>query len=165
MTETQHPRWTAYTNHAVWNVSKFNAAKWGNAAHAWTGWSVDNLSSIANTLEKMLRDIVPSSTHVAPPGDHVRESTDALFDDHRECLQILSHLHPNDAMSEASKTLLAHSSVPRMVDAFEAWADDLYDPGNLTAQPLSRLPKAQWAAASVSSLCALLGRWMAPIST
>ena len=68
----------------------------------------------------MLRDIVPSSTHVASTGDHVRELTAAPFDDHRECLQILSHLHPNDAMSGASKTLLAHSSVPRMVNAFEA---------------------------------------------
>ena len=92
----------------------------------------------------MLPDIVRTLTHVAPTGDHARESTGALFDDHREYLQILSHLDPNDAMSGVSKTLLAQSSVPRMVNAFESWADDLCGPGSLTAQPVSRLPTAHW---------------------
>jgi hypothetical protein len=96
------------------------------------------------SIDKMLHDIVPTLTHVAPTGDHARESTGALFDYHREYLQILSHLYPNDAMAGVSKTLLAQSSVPRMANAFEAWADYLYDPGSLTAQPLSRLPTAHW---------------------
>jgi hypothetical protein len=96
------------------------------------------------SIDKMLHDIVPTLTHVAPTGDHARDSTGALFDYHREYLQILSHLYPSDAMAGVSKTLLAQSSVPRMANAFEAWADYLYDTSSLTAQPLSRLPTAHW---------------------
>ena len=231
MSAAQRTRWSTYANQAVWNVWNFNSAKWGNAAHPWTGWSVDNpsnnyyysflratmllgLASVGEnpqaqawldkflnekmlgqliptfnrdlegggsregtgygvalknlfdlyylwekstghrladhtphtlaSIDKMLHDIVPTLTHVAPTGDHARESTGALFDYHREYLQILAHLYPTDAMSGVAKTLLAKSSVPRMANAFEAWADFIYDTSTITAQPLSRLPTAHW---------------------
>jgi hypothetical protein len=231
MTVTQRVRWTAYANQAVSNVWNANAAKWGNAAYPWSGWSVDNPSNnyyysflratmllglatagenpqaqawldkfrnekiagqliptfnrdlagggsregtgygvamkglfdlyywwekstgqrIADdtphtlaSLDKFLHDIVPTLNYVAPTGDHARESTAALFDYHREYLLVLSQLYPTDAMAGVAKTLLAQSTVPRMANAFEAWVDYLYDPTNITAQPLTRLPTAHW---------------------
>jgi hypothetical protein len=35
-------RWSAYAEHAVWNVWNHASAQWGGRAHPWTGWSVDN---------------------------------------------------------------------------------------------------------------------------
>jgi hypothetical protein len=97
------------------------------------------------SLDKFLHDIAPTLDRVAPTGDHSRESTAALFDYHREYLEILSNLYPTDAMSGVATTLLAQSSVPKMSTSFEAWVDYVYDQANIPAQPLSRLPTAHWA--------------------
>ena len=45
LTPAQRERWIAYSNQAVWNVWNPSRARWGNAVHAWTGWSVDNPSN------------------------------------------------------------------------------------------------------------------------
>ncbi len=42
---SQKTRWLKYANQAVWNVWNPTQAKWGNAAHPWTGWSVNNPSN------------------------------------------------------------------------------------------------------------------------
>ncbi len=97
------------------------------------------------SLDKFIHDIVPTLDRISPTGDHSRDSTALLFDYHREYLAILSQLYPTDVMSGVSKTLLAQSSVPRMGYGFEFWVDFLYDQGNLTAQPLSRLATARWS--------------------
>lgn len=41
---SQKTRWLKYANQAVWNVWNHTQAKWGNASHPWTGWSVNNPS-------------------------------------------------------------------------------------------------------------------------
>ncbi|MBK9607658.1 MAG: hypothetical protein IPO58_14950 [Betaproteobacteria bacterium] len=45
LTPAQRERWIAYSNQAVWNVWNPAQARWGNAVHAWTGWSVNNPSN------------------------------------------------------------------------------------------------------------------------
>lgn len=42
LTPDQRQRWMAYANQTVWNVWNPAQARWGNAVHAWTGWSVNN---------------------------------------------------------------------------------------------------------------------------
>ncbi len=96
------------------------------------------------SFDKFMHDIVPTLDRVAPTGDHARDSTAALFDYHREYLEILSRLYPTDVMAGISKTLLAQSSVPKMASGFEAWIDFVYDQTDIPAQPLSRLPTAHW---------------------
>jgi len=96
------------------------------------------------SLDKFPHDVMPTLDRLAPTGDHARDSTAALFDYHREYLLILARLYPNDAMAGVVKTLLAQSSVPRMANGFEAWADFVYDVGDIAQQPLNRLPTAHW---------------------
>ena len=96
------------------------------------------------SMDKMVHDIVPTLDRVAPTGDHARDSTATLFDYHREYLEILARLYPNDTMAGVSKTLLAASSVPSMTQAFETWIDYVYDASDIVAQPLSRLSTAHW---------------------
>jgi hypothetical protein len=96
------------------------------------------------SLDKFMHDIVPTLDRVSPTGDHARDSTAALFDYHREYLEVLSRLYPTDVMAGVSKSLLAQSSVTRMANGFQAWADFLYDQSDIVAQPLTRLPTAHW---------------------
>ena len=44
MTDAQRTRWRAFADQAVWNVWHPEQAKWGNAVHSWSGWSIDNPS-------------------------------------------------------------------------------------------------------------------------
>lgn len=39
---TQHTRWAAYAEQAVWNVWNNNQAQWGGHSHPWPGWGVDD---------------------------------------------------------------------------------------------------------------------------
>jgi hypothetical protein len=97
------------------------------------------------SLDKFLHDITPTLDRVSPTGDHARDSNAELFDYHREYLEVLSHLYPNDVMSGIATSLLAQSSVPKMANTFEAWVDYLYDQSDIAAQPLSKLPTARWS--------------------
>jgi hypothetical protein len=45
LTEAQRARWIAYANQAVWNVWNHEEARWGDAVHPWSGWSIDNPSN------------------------------------------------------------------------------------------------------------------------
>jgi hypothetical protein len=68
------------------------------------------LASMAHTMHS----IVPTLDRLAPTGDHARDSTAALFDYHRQYLQVLMALFPGDRLAGTAKSLLAASSVPRM---------------------------------------------------
>ena len=96
------------------------------------------------SLAYMMHSIVPTLDRLAPTGDHSRDSSAALFDYHREYLQVLMRLYPNEALSGAARTLLAQSSVPRMRSGFMFYSDFLYDDTDIAAQPLSSLSPAYW---------------------
>jgi hypothetical protein len=105
----------------------------------------DNTPHTLASLDKFMHDVMPTLDRIAPTGDHARDSTAVLFDYHREYLLILARLYASDAMAGVAKTLLAQSTVPTMAYTFEAWVDYLYDLGDITAQPLTRLPTARWS--------------------
>lgn len=92
----------------------------------------------------MAHAIVPSLDRLAGIGDQARDSSVALFDYHREYLLALGSLFPQDRLSGAVKSILDASSVPRIQNGFELWADYLYQPAGLSATPLTDLSTAYW---------------------
>ncbi len=88
--------------------------------------------------------IVPTLDRLAPTGDQSRDSTVALFDYHRQYLQVLMALFPEDRLAGAAKSLLAASSVPRMQYGYTAYSDFLYENPNLPATPLTDLATTYW---------------------
>ncbi len=99
------------------------------------------LASMAWTMHA----IVPTLDRLAPTGDHARDSGAALFDYHRDYLQVLMRLFPAERLSSVAKSLLAQSSVPSMTQYFMYYADYLYDASAITARPLTDLSTAYWA--------------------
>lgn len=72
------------------------------------------LASMAHALHS----ITPSLDRLAPTGDHARDSSAALFDYHRDYLQQLIALHPQERLAAVASQQLAQSSVPRMRHSF-----------------------------------------------
>lgn len=116
--------------------------------YLWEKSTTDRIADLTpHTLasfDKFMHDIVPTLNRLAPTGDHARDSTAAFFDYHREYLEILSHLYPNDPMTGLSKTLLAQSSVPKMENGFEFWVDYVFDQSAFAGRPLEQLYPAHW---------------------
>ena len=96
------------------------------------------------SLPHLMHNIVPTLDRLTPTGDHARDSTAALFDYHRDYLQVLMRLFPSDRMAGTAKSLLAASSVPRMQYGFMFYSDFLYDQTDIAAQPLTNLATAYW---------------------
>ena len=97
-----------------------------------------------SSITHLMHQITPTLDRLAPTGDHARDSTAALFDYHRDYLQVLMRLYPNERQSGIAKSLLAASSVPRMANSFMYYSDFLYDSADLTARPLTDLSTAYW---------------------
>lgn len=98
------------------------------------------------SIAHMLHSIVPTLDRIAPTGDHARDSSASLFDYHRTYLLTLAQLYPTDVLSGAAKSLLASSSVPRVAQGMNAWADFMFDPENVAAAPLERLARGYHSA-------------------
>ena len=96
------------------------------------------------SLPHMMHSIVPTLDYLTPTGDHARDSTAALFDYHRDYLQVLMRLYPTERVSATAKSLLAGSSVPRMQHGFMYYSDFMYDHTDIAAQPLTNLATAYW---------------------
>ncbi len=96
------------------------------------------------SLAHMMHSIAPTLDQLTPTGDHARDSTAALFDYHRDYLQVLMRLFPNDGLAGVAKTLLAESTVPTMQNSFMFYSDYLYDHEGITELPLSSLATAYW---------------------
>lgn len=94
------------------------------------------------SLAAFLFQIAPDFKRVNPTGDHARDSTAMLYDYHRNYLQILMQLYPNEIISGMAKTVLANCSVTEMQSPFMFVYDYLYDSSNITARSLSTLNTA-----------------------
>lgn len=116
--------------------------------YLWEKSTTDRIADLTpHTLasfDKFMHDIVPTLNRLAPTGDHARDSTAAFFDYHRQYLETLSHLYPGDPMAGLSKTLLAQSSVPKMENGFQFWADYVYDQSGFGGRPLDQIYPAHW---------------------
>jgi hypothetical protein len=115
----------------------------------WKASTGEDLSArTPHTRSSMLafvHQVVPTLDRVAPTGDHARDSTAALFDYHRNYLQILISLMPKDPLSSRAKSLLDASSVPQMQSGFMVGYDLLYDNDGVAAAPLAALDTAYYA--------------------
>ncbi len=97
------------------------------------------------SMLSFMHQMVPTLDRVAPTGDLSRDSTAAFFDYHRNYLQELVQLYPNDALSGRAKTLLGESSLPAMGQAFMLAYDFMYDNSNITATPVAGLGTSYYA--------------------
>ncbi len=93
----------------------------------------------------MMHQIVPTLDRVAPTGDHSRDSTAELFDYHRNYLQTLIALFPEDELSRRAQALLADSSVPEMENQFMLAYDFLYENRDVPPSTLEGLGTAYHA--------------------
>jgi hypothetical protein len=93
----------------------------------------------------MLHQLVPTGDRVAPTGDLSRDSTAAFFDYHRNYLQELIQLFPDDLLARRAKTQLMASSLPAMKSAFMLAYDFVYDNAAVTAQPIGNLNTTYYA--------------------
>ncbi len=91
------------------------------------------------SMAHLLHSIVPTRDFLAPTGDHARDSTAALFDYHRDYLQVDLGLYANDPLAGVVKQFLSESSVPRMSQGFMYSSDFMYAAPNVVARPLTDL--------------------------
>nr|MBA3455868.1 hypothetical protein [Deltaproteobacteria bacterium] len=77
----------------------------------WKATTGEQLSTTTSHARKsmlaMIHQIVPTLDKVTPTGDHTRDRSAALFDYHRDYLQLLMQLYPTDTLSKRAKALLA----------------------------------------------------------
>jgi hypothetical protein len=97
------------------------------------------------SMLSFIHQVVPTLDRIAPTGDQSRDSTASFFDYHRQYLQELVTMYPNDALSPRAQALLAASSVPKMSQAFMAVDDFLYANSNVTASTLAGLNTTYYA--------------------
>jgi hypothetical protein len=97
------------------------------------------------SLVHFMHLVVPTLDRVAPVGDHARDSTGALFDYHRNYVQTLAALYPDDPVAPSARWWLGACSVPEMDQYFMYVWDFIYDVGDLPAAPSSELHGSYWA--------------------
>ena len=95
-----------------------------------------------DSIAHLLHNLVPTLDRLAPTGDHSRDATAALFDYHRQYLQTLITLYPQDRLSAVAANALALSSVPRMRYSYDYFSDFLYAVPSLPAATLAELSTA-----------------------
>ncbi len=105
----------------------------------------DRTPHTRSSMLAMMHQIVPTLDFVAPTGDHSRDSTAALFDYHRNYLQELVSLFPDDPIAPRVQALLAMSSVPKMDQEFMMAFDLIYENHDVAPQPLDGLGTAYYA--------------------
>jgi hypothetical protein len=92
-----------------------------------------------------MHQVVPTIDKIAPTGDQSRDSTASFFDYHRQYLQELIALYPQDQLSARAQMLLANSSVKKMQYAFMAVDDFLYENTNVAATNMDGLDTTYYA--------------------
>lgn len=110
-----------------------------------TGESIKDLTGHTRaSLLHILHTTVPTLDRIAPVGDHARDSTAALFDYHRDYVQLLAHMYRDDPVAPTARWWLQACSVPEMSQHFMAvW--DLWYGSTAPAAPESGLHSAYHA--------------------
>lgn len=91
------------------------------------------------SMRQFMHHIVPTLDKIAPTGDQPRDMKAPFFDYHREYLQVLIDLYPNDPMSARAKALLDSSNLPMQSRPEMLVYDFLYDNDGVAAKPLDGL--------------------------
>ncbi len=115
----------------------------------WEGSTGERLAAhTEHTRASMLafmHQTLPTLDRVAPTGDHSRDSEALFFDYHRQYLQELVHLFPDDPLAPRAQALIAASSVPRMENQFMFAYDFLYASPQVPSSSLTGLGTAYHA--------------------
>jgi hypothetical protein len=97
------------------------------------------------SMLSFIHQTLPTLDRVAPTGDQSRDSTASFFDYHRQYLQELVSLFPQDPLAPRAQALLAASSVPKMTQQFEYVYDFLYENADVEPTTLDGLGTAYYA--------------------
>ena len=97
------------------------------------------------SMLSFIHQTLPTLDRVAPTGDQSRDSTASFFDYHRQYLQELVSLFPQDPVAPRAQALLAASSVPEMTQQFEYVYDFLYENADVAPTTLDGLGTAYYA--------------------
>ncbi|MFO0670821.1 MAG: heparinase II/III family protein [Polyangiaceae bacterium] len=99
----------------------------------------DKTDHARSSMAWLTHATVPTLDRIAPIGDHARDSTAALFDYHRDYLQVLTKLYPSDPLARVTKDYLATCSVKQMGQGFMRYSDFIYDDPSITRKNLGDL--------------------------
>ena len=103
-----------------------------------TGESIaDKTAHTRASMLAFIHGTLPTLDRVAPTGDHSRDSTASLFDYHRDYLQELISLFPDDPVAPRAQALIDASSVPEMSSQFMYVYDFVHPP--VASAPLDGL--------------------------
>jgi hypothetical protein len=112
----------------------------------WQGSTGEDLSRLTShtraSLPYLLHAVVPTRDRIAPIGDHARDSTGTLFDYHRNYVQGLARLFPDDPLVPQARYFLDASSVPQMSAQFMYVYDFLYEIDGVEPAPMDRMGRA-----------------------
>ena len=97
------------------------------------------------SMLSFMHQTLPTLDRIAPTGDQSRDSTASFFDYHRNYLQELVSLYPDDALAGHAQALLASCSVPEMDQQFMYGYDFLYDRSDVAASSLDGLNTTYYA--------------------
>src|SRR6185312_7198282 len=97
------------------------------------------------SMLSFIHQTLPTLDRVAPTGDQSRDSTASFFDYHRNYLQELVALFPDDPVAPRAAALLAGSSVPKMGQQFMYAYDFIYESPAVTPSTLDGLGTAYYA--------------------
>jgi hypothetical protein len=115
----------------------------------WKATTGENLATkTAHTRASMVSFIhqtLPTVDRVAPTGDQSRDATAAFFDYHRNYLQELIAIFPDDPLAGRASSLLTASTVPAMGSSFMFAYDFLYDNSMVTNRALDGMGTAYYA--------------------
>ena len=92
-----------------------------------------------------IHEMVPTLDRIAPTGDQSRDSTASFFDYHRQFVQSLITLFPDDSLAPRAKAMLAASSLPEMGQPF-MYEYDMINSSSLTPTTLDGLGTAFYGA-------------------
>jgi hypothetical protein len=115
----------------------------------WAGSTGERIADLTPhtqaSMTTFMHQIVPTLDRIAPTGDQSRDSTAMFFDYHRNYLQELIALYPDDPVSARAQALLAASSLPRMANDFMVAYDFVYANTSVQASTLDGFATAHYA--------------------
>ncbi|MBS1118752.1 MAG: Fibronectin type domain protein [Deltaproteobacteria bacterium] len=115
----------------------------------WKATTGENLATktahARSSMVSFIHQTLPTVDRVAPTGDQSRDATAAFFDYHRNYLQELISIFPDDPLAGRAKSLLAASTVTAMGSSFMFAYDFLYDNSMVTNRALDGMGTAYYA--------------------
>jgi hypothetical protein len=115
----------------------------------WQASTGENLATASPhtraSLLFFIHEMLPTLDRVSPTGDQSRDSTASFFDYHRQYVQSLITLFPDDPLAKPARAMLDASSLPTMSQQF-MYAYDFVNSNSITGGSLDGLGTAFYGA-------------------